>query len=354
LPKLICFNDPHFSRTPPECRSESYPREILAKLHEVARVADKIGARTIACSGDWLHRKGRVTPTEINDLLAVLAGWRGRGLNVLGILGNHDAPMGPASIETRAAGALYFGRVMQLLDLEPHAEGSIDDGFIYVTGTSYFHGADASDAARIRAYGAPPPEGWDPKLGDEQRSSDAYCYQNAVHVHLAHGALVLGGGFPDDFSTPEQLVPLLHEAGRLPDVIVSGHLHFPEGIRYLPRPDGRGQVAFCRIGSLGRVSRDDLARIPAALAIATKGRAYALREIPIGKPAERAAELPEGDPRDPREHERRIKDFAQKLREEAEGISLRDDEKLLREIAERLGHPERAVMKALETIEKHR
>jgi hypothetical protein len=349
VPKLVVFNDPHYSRTEPECRAPSYPQEILEKLHAVARIARKIEAPAIACTGDWFHRKGRVTFHEQGDLLAVLSGWRAAGITPLGILGNHDVP-GLAHMDTRASGGLFHSKVLQLLDLEPWSDGSVDEGYLYVTGTSYFHGCDATDEARARMYGAPPPEGWDPKLGDEQRSSDAYQYQNGLHVHLAHGALMLRGDFPDDFSSPEQLVPILHAAGRLPDVIVSGHLHFPEEVRRIPRPDGRGDVTFFRVGSLGRVSRDDLDRIPSALVIATAKRELVHKVVPIGKPVA-APEVSPNDPRDPREHEQRIREFAQKLREEAEVLSLEDNAALVRAIAEKQGHGEKVIARVLAAIE---
>lgn len=344
MPRLVIFNDPHFSRTEPECRAPTYSKEILDKLHEVAHAAIKIGAKAVACTGDWFHRKGRVTFAETNDLLAVLSSWRERGLDVLGILGNHDiSGIGLDSMDTRAAGALYHAKVLQLLDLRPALYPSTE-GHLYVTGTSYFHGCDRDDEARVRMYGAPPPDPVPSPPGVDPRP---------VHVHLAHGALMLNGEFPDEFTSAEQLIPLLHEAGRLPDVIVCGHLHFPEPIRYFDRPDGQGRVAVCRVGSLGRVSRDDLERIPSALVLASRGRDFTLRELPVGKPIE-AVEVPAGDPRDPREHEQRIKEFAARLREEAEQVSLEDDAKLLEEIAQRLGHGEQVAHKAMSAVAKRK
>lgn len=333
---MVLYNDPHYSRTPPECRAESYPLEILEKLHAVARIARKIGASVIASTGDHFHRKGRVSFREQSDLLAVLSSWRAEGIRPIGILGNHDiAGIGLDSMDSRAAGAFHHAKVLQLLDVDP-ALISDESGSIRVTGTSYFHGCDSSDEARVHMYGAPP--GSDPE---------------ALHVHLAHGALMLRGDFVSDFSSPEQLVGLLHEAGRLPDVIVCGHLHFPEEVKKIPRPDGRGDVTFFRIGSVGRVSRDDLERIPSALVLATSGRDLAHKIVPIGKPVEKS-DAPAGDPRDPREHEARIKEFAQKLREEAEVLSLDDNADLIRRVAEGLGHDEKVVVRVLQAIEAAR
>lgn len=337
MPKLVLFNDPHYSRTEPECRAPSYSEEILEKLHAVARIARKIEATAIACTGDWFHRK-RPTFHEQADLLGVLSGWRAAGIQPLGILGNHDiAGTGLDSMDVRAAGAFYHAKVLRLLDLEPtflEDEG----GLIFLTGTSYFHGCDSSDEARIRMYGA-------------ELDSNPNIRDRTLHVHLAHGALMLRGEFVDDFSSPEQLVGLLHEAGRLPDVIVCGHLHFPEEVRTIPRPDGRGDVTFFRIGSIGRVSSNDVERIPAALVLATAARKLVYKIVPVGKPV--APALPSatpGDPRDPREHEARIKEFAQKLREEAEVLSLDDNANLIRKVAEGLGHGEKIVARVMQAI----
>jgi DNA repair exonuclease SbcCD nuclease subunit len=336
VPKLVLMNDIHYSRTEPACRAPSYSLEILEKLHAVARIARKIGAPAIACTGDWFHRKGRVTFHEQSDLLAVLSAWRSEGIRPLGILGNHDiAGYGLDSMDTRAAGAFYHAKVLELLDLDP-AVLEDSTGTIHVTGTSYFHGCDSSDEARVRMYGAPPP-----------------ADRGALHVHLAHGALMLRGEFIEDFSSPEQLVTLLHKAGRLPDVITCGHLHFPEEPKKIPRPDGRGDVTFYRVGSVARTERGDLDRIPSALVLATAGRDHVAKVVPIGKPPA-VSDVPPGDPRDPREHEERIREFAQKLREEAEVLSLEDNSALIRAIAERQGHGEKVIARVMLAIENVR
>jgi DNA repair exonuclease SbcCD nuclease subunit len=333
VPRMVFFTDPHVSRTPPECRADTYAAEILEKFHEVARHAKKLKADAIVCGGDWFHRKGKVTFNEANDLLAVLRGWQERGMLVAGILGNHDiSGHDLESLDGRAVGTLIHSKVLHLLDYMPLVLGEAGNR-IYVTGTSYFHGCDANDDNRVRMYSGPPPESED------------------LHVHIAHGTLINKGEFFDEFTVAPALINLLHERGRLPDVIMCGHLHFSEGVKYYPRPDGRGQVAICRPGSLGRVASDDLERQPAALVLVNDGRKYVIKEVPVGKPPRRQTEQPGERPEDG--HEQRIQEFVRGLREESESWSLVDHGKLIREITTRLGHDEEIAVMALRTVQKH-
>ena len=336
--RLVLFNDPHYSRTEPECREREYGRTILRKMQDVARVAIALKAEAVACTGDWFHRKGKVTFAEANDLLAVLSNWRtGLGLRVGGILGNHDiAGHSLDSLDNRAAGALVRSRVMQLLDREP-----LTSRPFFVTGTSYFHGCDSSDEGRLRMYGALGPE-------DHLMASDP---RGLVHVHLCHGTLIRRGSFFGDHTVSEDLIPLLHRNGVLPDVIACGHLHYPEGIWYHPRPGGEGRrVAVCRIGSLARVSRDDLDRRPSCLVVAKKRGAWAVKEVPV--------EARSLDPREPRdapldeEHRDRIEDFVEKLREEADEWALSDPRLLLQKVVEDLGHDEEVLEAALKAVDE--
>jgi len=341
--RLVIFNDPHYARNPPECRAASYPIEILEKLHEVARLAVKLNASAIGCSGDWFHRKGRVTFRESNDLLAVLNGWREKGLDVFGILGNHDvAGHSLESLDNRAVGSLVHSRVMQLLDHRPYW-GHSQDAAVYVTGTSYFHGCDADDDSRALMYGSEPPE-----IRPHPKTKEPIP---CVRVHVAHGTLRQRGTFFEDYTTAEDLIDLLYERGRLPDVIVSGHLHFDEGIRLYDRPDGKGQVAVARVGSLGRVASDDFDRTPNVLVIAAKGARFVCKSVPIGKPVVRGGETPTGA-RDTSAHEERIQEFVRVLREEADSRSLEDHGVLLSECCKKMGYGSDVLAVAREAVER--
>lgn len=331
--RMIIFSDPHYTRHAPECRADSYSVEILDKLHEVARIADKLKVGVVACTGDWFHRKGRVTFRESNDLLSVLTGWHRRGLEVLGILGNHDiAGHRLESLDNRAVGALVHAQALQLLDYEPYRGHGV-----HVTGSSYFHGCDADDESRLKMYGAPRPELDD---GDPP----------AVHVHLAHGTLLQRGTFFEDFTLAKGLIDLLYEHDRLPDVIVCGHLHFPEGIRLYDHPGRPGKVAVCRLGSLARVASDDFDRRPEVLLVVVRGGKFVCKAIPVGGEVKRGGETPEH--RDPAEHEERIREFVRVLREEADEWELCDHGDLVRRLAEDMGHGDDVVKIALEAIER--
>jgi len=346
VPRLVFFNDPHFSRHPPECRAESYPHEILDKFHQVAEIAAKLGAVAIGCSGDWFHRKGKVTFREGNDILTVLRSWQDRGLQPIGILGNHDiAGHDLESLDGRAVGALVHSKVLQLLDHEPYCAS--DDGAVYVTGTSFFHGCDANDEARIRMYGAEVP--WEIG-GGPRHGIDSAGQPNPVHIHVAHGTLVKRSFF-EDYTRMDQLVKLLAKHDRLPDVIVCGHLHYSEGITMFDRPGG-GKVAICRIGSLGRVASDDLDRQPQALVIAIKGAGFVCKPISIGKDPLRGEIRAGSGITTTEETEQRVQEFVRILREEADAWSLVDHGTLLARVSGEMGHGKEALRVAQDAVER--
>jgi len=343
--RLVFFNDPHYSRHAPECRADTYPGEILDKFHECARIAKKIGASAIGCSGDWFHRKGKVTFREANDILTVLRSWHDKGLQPIGILGNHDiAGHALDSLDTRAVGTMVHSKVLQLLDHEPYHKRT-EDGSVYVTGTSFFHGCDSTDENRTKMYGAKVPWETGPKHGFDEDGQP-----NPIHVHVCHGTLLQKGEFFEEFTTAEYLIELLYAMGKLPDVIVCGHLHFDEGIKLYDRPDGDGKVAVCRVGSLGRVASDDFKRTPNALVLAIKGRSVVCKKIAIGKDVLRGGETK--DSRDPEEYEERIQEFVRVLREEADSWSLVDHRTLLQRVAEEMGHDEEIFEIAASAVEK--
>jgi len=334
--RLVFFNDPHVSRHAPSCRADSYHHEVLDKLHECARIATKLGAAAIGCSGDWFHRKGKVTFAEANDLLAVLRGWRAKGLDVIGILGNHDiAGHSLDSLDNRAVGTLVHSQVLHLLD---HAPWTSPEGNVVVTGTSYAHGGDADDEARARTYSVGLESEWEPPQGMQW-------------VHVAHGTLVKREFF-DDYTRMEDLVALLDQHGILPDVIVCGHLHYSEGIVEVPRPSDPGRIVrLCRLGSLGRVSSDDLDRQPQALVLAFKGSRCVAKAVPIGKPPLGRQDDVESDP-EREDYEERIQDFVRVLREESDDWSMVDHQVLLRRLAVETEQPEAVVEAAIRAVER--
>lgn len=334
MPRMVVFNDPHYSRLAPECRADTYPQDVLAKLHQVARVAKTLKAKTIATTGDLFHRKGKVTFREANDLLAVMSGWRRQGFEVAGILGNHDiAGHSLESMDSRAVGALVHSSAMSLLDRGPLTIQD-QEGKIYLTGTSYFHGCDRDDESRVKAYGYPEPD-----------------RKDVVHVHLAHGTLLQRGTFFEEYTTAPELIELLAEHEALPDVIVCGHLHFSEGVRHYKRPGSKRKVAVCRVGSLTRVSSDDMDRTPASLLIAVKGTGFLLREVPIkGIKTYQAGEV---ETQERPEQDERIAKFVQVMCEEADQWALVDHTQVMRRVAEGLEASEEALELAISVVERN-
>lgn len=341
--RLVIFNDPHYARQPPECRGKTYPQEILAKMHQCADLALRLEASAILCTGDWFHRKGKVTHSEQNDLLKVLSGWREKGLEVAGILGNHDiAGHSLSSLNNRAVGALVNSGALHLLDHDPLHLRSGDDE-VYLTGTSYFHGCDSNDDSRCRAYGTP--------IEDHSRYDAFEVPEGAVHVHLAHGTLRQKGKFFEEYSEAPSLVQLLEDHDRCPDVIACGHLHFNEGIRHWKTKGGR-RVTVCRAGSLGRVDRTDLDRQIMATVVAIKGRKWTAKTFPIGAEPSRSGVVETKGGELVAVNEARVQEFVQYLREEADEFALADNHKLIQTVTDELGFETEAYQVALRAVEK--
>lgn len=329
MARIVVFNDPHYTRHEPQCRTADYSNAILDKFHEAARIASKIGAGAIGCTGDWFHRKGKVTFRELNDILSVLSSWQTKGIQPIGILGNHDiAGHRLDAMDTRAVGSMAHAKVLQLLDYYPWIDDTLS-----VTGTSYFHGCDSSDEARIKMYGAKRPQ------------------EGGVHVHFAHGTLLFSGTFFEDFTIAKDLIDLLWENDCLPDVITCGHLHSNKGIIEYPHPaNKRKKVSFCRVGSLGRVSSDDFKKIPAVLIVSAIGDKYKLAIKEVGKPIKEVNKVREGEV-DKEEYQTRITDFVNVLRQEADEWSVADHKTLLETIADKMEASPEALDVALKAVE---
>lgn len=330
--RLAFFTDSHYTLSPPECRGESYPAEVMAKLDRVFQVAKAAKASAILTAGDLFHRRGRTTSQEVNDMLSLFSAWGVQGLPLVGVLGNHDWPNGLDEPGQRASSALPRSGVLHLLDQHRWPFGREQDQEVIVTGTSYFPGNDANDENRIRAYGIP----------------EDSVPSKAVRIHLAHGALVLRGGFPAEHTQVEHLLPLLAEANRLPDVILCGHLHNREE-PYEATVNGR-RVVVLRPGSLARVSRDDLDRTPVALVLTIQGGRVTWKEVPIGKPVAEAPPREPGDPRSSEERTERIQGFAANLREQAEVEEAIDDVPLLTAAAKDMGHGSEVLERAVSAV----
>lgn len=342
MTRLVFMNDPHYSRHAPECRAESYAHEILDKLHQCARIAARLKAEVIGCSGDWFHRKGKVTFSEANDILTLLHQWRAGSrnrdpLDVIGILGNHDiAGHSLDSLTGRAVGALVHSALLHLLDHSPWVSRN---NKVVVTGSSYRHGGDANDEARLETY----------SVGKESE----FDHEGRFWIHVAHGTLVKREFF-GDYTRMGDLVKLLDQYGICPDAIVCGHLHYSEGIVKFARPSDGKPVKICRVGSLGRVSIDDLERTPQALVLVVQDGRCVAKAVPIGEePNRRSAEpATSGNDEDAGAYEARIKDFVRILREEADDWSMADHQDLLHRLAEEMGHNEDVVAAAMRAVER--
>lgn len=333
MSRVIVINDIHWTRNPPACRGPEYSNQLSKKFDQVLNLAVKLKVDALLCTGDWFHRKGRVTHRECNDLLTILNDFSVEGIKVAGIAGNHDIAgdkiKGIGNIHQRAVGVLVYSGLLQLLD---HVPLELSD--LYVTGTSYFHGCDRDNISRLRMYGA-------------ENKTDG-----KTHLHLAHGALVLSGTFFDEFSVAQDIVDLLAKHGRMPDILVSGHLHYHEGIKKFRSGITGKMASVCRPGGFSRVSRDDLDRQPRMLLIDARKGKYVLKEIPIDRDEVEAPAEPKTDEKTDEQVER-IQDFVRSLRLEADQWSTSDFRPLLTKICDELDYGEGVLERAVELLETH-
>lgn len=334
--RLLFFNDPHYTRHQPRCRTNNYSVEILDKFRYMRQVAEKVGAKAIGCSGDWFHRKGKVTFRESIDVLSALSAWKEAGIEPLGILGNHDiAGHSLDSLDNRAVGVLVHSKTLTLLD---RGDWKHHDPYtkLKVSGTSYFHGCDSDDASRLRMYGCnhAREDGW-------------------LSVHLCHGTLINKGSFFGEYTLAQDLIELLDDNNVCPDVLVCGHLHFSEGIKVYKRPSDGKDVMVCRVGSLGRVSADDMDRVPSFVVLAAKRDTIAAREVHVKDVSFDIPGFTEEVTETPEDHQERIHRFVESLTDEAESWSLRDYANLIQKVGEGLGVSEEAIETATKFVEEN-
>jgi DNA repair exonuclease SbcCD nuclease subunit len=329
MPRVLIINDPHYTRFPPQCRSSEYHFEVLKKFKWVGRIAKKLKASMILCTGDWFHRKGKVTFRESNDMLSIFNLWRDLDIQVAGILGNHDiAGHSLESMDSRAVGTFVYSGSMHLLD---HGPIDLEDetGAIRISGTSYFHGCDSDDDSRLKMYGS------------------QYYREGAVNIHLAHGTLIKRGEFFGEFTTAKELEPLLRKSDQRPDILASGHLHFNEGV-YEIGPHNN-EMTICRTGSLSRVSKDDFDRIPSVVLVATKGAKFVCKEIPVDEcekleiPEELELEEVDVD-------EDKISSFIDSLRAHGDDQSTSNFEDYVEKLGNSLGFDQSVIERAIQYV----
>lgn len=290
---FVTFNDAHFSDIPPESRlDEDYAQTLLDKLDQIAKVANKIGARAVLNAGDLFHIKNATRNSHA--LIQRLTKKFKEMPLVLSIAGNHDITYDRLdTLPKQPLGVLFETSVTKHMHLvkEEFQEGNQK---VVVVGLSY--------TTKLEEF-----------AGHEVFLREKNC----IKIGLLHcSASPRGGSFKGErfYSYPElsQMFPGV-------DVFVMGHLHFYTGIHCI------SGVHYINIGSLSRCSLhlDNLQRkVYAGLIEIREGKVdckqLALRVLPVDKvlSVERHNRL--------KEERKQIESFIESLREETATQSSED------------------------------
>lgn len=326
--RLLAFNDPHYTNVPPICRSHDYPNHILDKLIEISDIAKEHKVDFILCTGDWFHRKGKVTHRETIELISAI---KRMPCPIWTIFGNHDiSGYNLSSVNNRPSGVLVHSGIVKWIDV--HKNLTLTDKItgtkVKISGNSYTNNSDSSDENRLKYYGV-------------DRNEDA------IYIHLVHSSLIMSGEFFGEYTTFDHLAPLLLKNNRNPDLIIGGHTHF----RQSP-PTICGITAAC-IGSIGRVSVDDLNRQPNCLLIKTEesNEKFSIEEIPIS--CAKMDLKTEKVVKKEQQSIQSVKDFVKLLQIEAEEYESYDYKTLVKKIVRQKGYDSKIADKTLKVLSEH-
>jgi DNA repair exonuclease SbcCD nuclease subunit len=200
--KILAFADPHVSHKNPVSRIDSYEDAAFDKLYQIAKLAIKLGARAVVCSGDFFHLK-KGTPHHI--VIKLLAWARYLDLHsimVIGIAGNHDLQDNRlASLDQQPLGVLF------------------ESGLLYDAAVAP---VDVNNEHLVAVVGLPYPTATDP---ESLRTLPAH--------HCRYGLLLIHA-----FCAPEggeYFGEHIHDYASLAatgyDVIVCGHDHRDQGVQ---------------------------------------------------------------------------------------------------------------------------
>ncbi len=323
---MLSFNDPHFTLVAPISRTSSYPKDIIKKILEVIKLAKKLGVKYVGCSGDWMHRKGAASSKEGYILLWLLQYAKSLGIEIIGILGNHDIPGYNLDARiNRPIGMIAKSGLLRLLDFNPIIK---DD--IKIVGTSFHHNYDVSRQAYFKSE------------KDMKKFTIAFT----------HGSLVLKnkGTFWGPYTN---LNHLKEHDGTLHDVIINGHLHHNQNSATIK--ERKRVVKIFANGSLARnILKEDVAkRIPTVLYLRVKSDMSVVAEqIPLrcAKPFEKAFIMPED--MDGKVYGQDISDFVHELIKESEDFSVSNDKMLVEKIIKKKKFSKRVETKVLAYLEE--
>ena len=262
MPKFLVVNDPHASDRPPIGRTESYADDIIAKLRECWKIAERTECDFIIMTGDIFHRfRGPIIAYALT--VRLLALFREAPCPVYAVAGNHDLTMdGIDSVWKMPFGVLAKAGVITWL-----SESMVE--------------VNCPEVLLI-------PRNWEPSIDRlpnifkltkaevEHKERPGVCYA----VMVAHAAILPPGR---DAIYPH------HNADKLPtdllDVLICGHIHEDLGIHKLP-----SGCWFANVGSVARPERSkhNLERTPEVLTVSLEDGEIEFERHPLTttRPAE--------------------------------------------------------------------
>lgn len=195
--KLLFITDTHLRGTTPRSRTDSLPETQVAKLQEVAGLAQEYGVKAILHGGDMFDLPGpALTVAAVTRIL------RSSGADIYAVAGNHDLfAYNPATLDRTMLG--FLARMGLIKLLHPGERVYLKDGNVTVqlSGQHFHHQIDRRDPALDYAVA--------------KENCD-------LAIHMVHGMMTGRPIFPGVAHTPIETVAQLTEA----DYTLCGHAHF--------------------------------------------------------------------------------------------------------------------------------
>lgn len=229
--KFAHLTDVHIADRPVGNRQPTYCDEIWAKLEEVWEICHEQG-RDLLFTGDLFDQKSPrlVSHQLVQRLINYFGRWQDAGLNVYGIIGNHDiTDDNIGSLIRQPLGSIEAAGVIDLMR----------DGSRGVCRKVEGH----PDIQLVPFHYAPEGE-HDPKYF-AIKDVEGFDSEARFNVVLTHAMIV-----PDGMQYPFPYINYSQVNGADAHVWLNGHPHYDYGIHVFP-----GETTFIQCGSLARRSR---------------------------------------------------------------------------------------------------
>lgn len=226
--RALVINDVHVADKAPIGRTDQYTEQVFAKLEECRELAE--GCNVTLMTGDLFHSKrpSYVSHRLVQRLIDLFSKWP---TPVISIVGNHDlSEEGLSSIRKQPIGVLFEAGAIQWL--KEDTVTTLGDVRVHLSPANYVDNIDR-----------------DVSLYSMDRDKDC-----DLAIKIAHGAVVPP---KKTFQFETTQMDKIDTTGI--DILLFGHLHWDTGIKVV------NGCVFAGLGSLSRVSRHDIDRMPRVL-----------------------------------------------------------------------------------------